>query len=219
MNAIARCPAEYRDEKVISKCEKGLFPLDEEDISIIVPVTGLESGIHYANQYCAQCHNDSSTNPWELNISWPTVFHFSDGDGKEKSDEEILSTLRYNETLGMYTVNVTDRPLPCTFTSIKPDNVHSIRCNTQVIWECPSTYEGVKDCKKFSGDFVCDWPNYIFGNAECARCNNFKLQSESPCDFMVMRSAKVQTLFKLRKSSNSNSCSIPAIAKYYCTRQ
>lgn len=212
---IARCPAEYRDEKVIRKCEKGLFPSDDEDISIIIPATGRESGIHYANQYCAQCHNDSSAELWELNIWWPVVSESKNQ--KQKTDEDVLSTLRYNETLKSYTVDVADTPLSCTFRPVRPNNVTLIRCSPQIIWECPSAYLGVKDCRQFPQHIVCDWPNYIFGNAECARCNNFTLESPDQCDYMVVRSNPVQTLFKLKKSSNSKACSIPAIAKYYCS--
>lgn len=217
---ITRCPPEYTDKEIIRRCDKGLSTLDEEDFSIIIPATNWRTEVHYANRYCAICHNDSSAELWELTVSF-----FSVQNEKQKADEEILSTLRYNTTEKKYSVNVNDEPRICSFDTLRPEKLtDSSSCRLTFVWSCPmASKESTDACPIGTGNAVCV-SNYHFINAECARCNNYTHGLQTACDHFgfgeiipIQRSSNAaRTLFKIKKSPNSNSCSIPAIAKYYC---
>lgn len=228
---IAKCPRQYFNKDVIRKCEKSLFPSDEEDFSIRIPASSRDSSVHYANRYCAACHNDSSAEWWDVNIACEcSLSAFREN----KSDDEIRSTLHYDATVGQYFVTENNRSKPCNFHSFLPANAKFSSCLSTFVQECPASSEKPSDCKQIAGDAVCAQPTYVFANAECARCNYPQVKLE-PCDVsdgtirpklsLVLTRKKTgkgnptKTLFKLRRSSNKDStCSIPAVAKHYCDK-
>lgn len=55
---ITTCPPEYTNQEVISKCLASTKPLEDDDNSVIRPVTNLKRRVTYGNAYCAQCNND-----------------------------------------------------------------------------------------------------------------------------------------------------------------
>lgn len=218
----ARCPAEYSDSEVIRKCERAFFPLEEEDFSIVVPVTNFKSGVHYANRYCATCHNDSSVAAWQLLVKCGIATN----DHQNATGMETLSTLHFDKSLGTYALFVGDRATICEITSAEPENVDaSNRCTKSfVISECPTVYDGPipKECDQLrSNVLVCTASGYLYSNRECARCNNVSENSIVPCIQVPLPDSNVlfsptltQIVFKLRKGSHS--CSVPAVAKFYC---
>lgn len=53
---ITSCPRSYSDNATRSKCEKSTLPLDEDDVTLIIPVTNVDTRVTYGNKYCARCH-------------------------------------------------------------------------------------------------------------------------------------------------------------------
>lgn len=225
---IFRCPAEYVDKEIIQKCEKGSFFSDEEDFSIRIPATNSKLNIHYANRYCAICHNDSSFESWEFTVSCPVGFSSSE-DQTGKREAEIWSSMHYNATLQKYVVSVNNQSMNCSFDSVRPKKLDSSLCALTIFDKCPSDSGEPKDCFEPNGRLICTRSNFYLSE-RCARCNNYNITRDPPisCESipgitgieMSLTSGPRTvgwTLFKLRKSpSNNYGCSIPAIAKFYC---
>ncbi len=53
------CLPSWTDENIVSKCLKSVLPL-EDDLSVITPLTNMNTGVTYGNVYCAVC-NDAFT--------------------------------------------------------------------------------------------------------------------------------------------------------------
>lgn len=51
-----KCLSTWNDDNVITKCKKSILPA-EDDLSIITPLTNINTGITYGNVYCAICND------------------------------------------------------------------------------------------------------------------------------------------------------------------
>lgn len=105
---VTSCPESYHNFGIARNCS---FELPIKDLSLVVPVTDKRTRTTYANKYCAECHNDTNYEPWDLTVDFVeiTSSFFENDQNSESAQFDLLFTLEEEVTAAESAENSTER--------------------------------------------------------------------------------------------------------------
>lgn len=169
---ITRCPS-GASQSAINKCASN-------DISLLV--RGNQSGLIYANEYCAQCYGEDNTHPLTVEVQcFPSEANLAESSTSVEPTADSLAVILYQLlTVGSYS-GIDGVNCYLHYQAMSPDYKVTYRsCNPKLQSSCPANMLGTAiddECRNSPVSYVYEETrsgtigSTAYKNEKCAQCN------------------------------------------------
>lgn len=165
---VDRCPS-GTSFRLAQKCEKTVTG-ERYKYSLDIPVVSEDTGLVYANKYCAKCHDDNTLQHHNssiiCNCDLESKFDLMDMD-YQSGELAWTSDINENENC------LAGAQMKACLLSISYPNDIGRLCENNNIGTCPSNWPDPSDaelCESYNY-YVQDHLSNVYKNPTCARCN------------------------------------------------
>lgn len=196
---MVSCPPTYSNVEVKSKCYLSTTSV-KNDTKTMTPVTDVQRGITYGNEYCALCNGVTKFRVWDVSFFCTASVISSD-------DMSTLETKHAHfdpVTNRFISINNGTRFICNDVTILQPSDIKVRSCRTGISTCPPGVYSKLCESETAFGYAMNGTKRESYKNKYCAECNGVT-ESITPCLYDETSPQSIRVLF-MSSQADTNGC-------------